>query len=161
MDTITTQIRFKKVLWVCPSCGKEDEEEQNASGGNTYEHVCSNCAAFFNSSGNNMKTYNGCLNIDSEEYKTLSEQEIYNRKQSLFNSWIYLMKNPPLYVEPTKKEFKDLYDQRTAEADKYLTEFAKTATLEELIAVKKATTNKMIVLEEQIVSMTPPVLEEI
>jgi len=109
MDRIMVQVRFKKVLWTCPSCSQEDEEDMNVAGGNTYEHDCSSCFAHFNQSNNNMKTCSGLVTMLKSEYDAKDEAEIAIEKQSVFDKTVYAWKNPPEYVEPTKE---DLEQQR-------------------------------------------------
>ena len=160
MDRILTQIIFKKVLWTCPKCGQEDTEDFNVGGGNTYEHDCSKCSAHFNQSGPNMKEYNGCINVPVDEYATLTSQAIETVKQERFDSWVTEIKNPPAYVEPSKQDYENLYLEKAKEADEYLAKYATKATLAELTAMKDSIVAKTAVLEEQIVSMTPPPLED-
>lgn len=161
MDRILTQIMFKKVLWACPSCGQEDTEDFNVGGGNTYEHNCSNCSTHFNQSGSNMREYNGCINIAVDDYATMTPQDVASLKQERFDAWVTMIKNPPAYVEPSKEDYENLYLEKTKEADEYLVKYAEKATLSELIVIKDNIVAKVVMLEGQIVSMTPPPLEEL
>jgi len=98
------QVRFKKVLWTCPSCSQEDEEEMNVAGGNTYEHDCSSCLAHFNQSNNNMRVCDGLVTMLKSEYDAKDEAQITIEKQSVFDKTVYGWKNPAEYVEPSKEE---------------------------------------------------------
>ena len=103
-DRIKILREFRRVLWVCPSCGQEDYEDFNVSGGNEYIHTCSNCSNKFNQSAGAMKEYNGTLSYTQEAYDELTEQEIEDAKDAQFSKWIYNIQHPLPYVEPTKEE---------------------------------------------------------
>jgi len=110
-DRIRIQVQFRKAWWMCPSCGQEDYEDFNVAGGNTYEHHCSHCNAWFN----NFKEYNGCLSFSPEEYDKLAEKDISDAKTIIIDKWVYDVKNPPPYVEPTKAQLEAEKEQKLQE----------------------------------------------
>ncbi len=116
-DRIRIQVIFRKVIWACPSCGQEDFEDRNMSGGDSYEHDCSNCSAHFNQSGPNMREYNGSVKYTPEEYEALKDGELATAKQALVDKWLYDVKNPPAYVEPTKEQLETEKTEKQAEVD--------------------------------------------
>lgn len=105
MDRVRVQVQFKKVLWVCPVCGLEEAEDRNVSGGDSYVHTCANGHSF-NQSGQNMREYNGTISYTEDEYAKVTEKDLSDVKTSVFDSWVYSIKNPPPYVEPTKEELR-------------------------------------------------------
>ena len=114
-DRIMTQVRFKRVLWTCPQCKQEDIEDRSMTGGDSYVHTCSSCSEKFNQSCGRMKEYNGCITMLASEYETKQETDITAEKKKLFDDWVYGMKNPPKYVEPTKEELEKMRDEKAAE----------------------------------------------
>jgi len=117
MDRITVQVRFSKAIWTCPKCGQEDFEDRNMSGGDSYEHTCSVCSYIFNQSCNQMREYNGSLNYTPEEYEVVKSEDIATAKQILVDKWLYDVKNPPAYVEPTKEELEAELVEKQIELD--------------------------------------------
>lgn len=128
MDRIMTQIRFKRVLWTCPKCGQEDFEDRNMSGGQSYEHSCSVCLAKFNQSGTNMREYNGVICYTPEEYKTLKDEDLIKTKQVLVDKWLYEVKNPPPYIEPTPEELQAEIDAKQQEIDSLMARIEEAKT---------------------------------
>jgi len=118
-DRIITQVHFQKFLWTCPKCGQEDVVDASMIGGNEYIHDCSACSAHFNQSGPNMKEYNGSLSMLTSEYKAKKEKDITDEKTKKFDDWLYKVKNPPPYVEPTLEE----YEKMKAEAEERVAEY--------------------------------------
>lgn len=149
-DRIKTQIQFKKALWTCPTCGQEDLEDRPVGGGASYTHSCSKCLTKFNQSGSNMREYNGILTYTPEEYSILSEEKIAEDKQTAFDGWIYDIKNPQPYVEPSKEDYKNLYEEKTKEAQEYLNGFMEKATVEELSKLKTSILSKADEVQEKI-----------
>lgn len=135
-DRVEVQIRYKKALWTCPYCGQEDTEDRNALGGDSYEHTCSKCSKKFNQSGANARFYEGCLNIEKTEYEKMKAADVTKKKDEEFDKWITSVKNPPKPIEPSKKDYEDLYKEKLKEARTYLEQFADKATTEELATVK-------------------------
>ena len=103
-DRIRVQVQFKKALWTCPSCKAEEWEDRPMEGGASYEHTCKECSAEFNQSGPNMKEYNGTVNYTPEEYEKLKAEDLATAKQKPADDWLYSVKNPPKYVEPTAEQ---------------------------------------------------------
>ena len=145
-DRIMVQVRFKKLLWVCPSCGQEDVVDANPSGGNTYEHNCSACDQWFNS----FKTYDGMLTIPQEEFDKKTEQDIVDDKTAQFDGWLYEVKNPPVVVEPSKEDLQSLYEQKVTEANRQLEILTEKLTSEELAVVKASIDAQSAELSAQI-----------
>jgi predicted RNA-binding Zn-ribbon protein involved in translation (DUF1610 family) len=175
MPRVNIQIRFKKVVWLCPVCGTEDIEEMNIAGGNSYEHDCSNCQAHFNQSGPNMRTYEGCLNYtpddipiteveklhrDEELDKTVAEKLALD-KQTWVDKQHYDFKNPVPYVEPSKEDLKNIYESKLAEANQQLALLAEKATPEELTAIKQSMESKVVELQTKIEEVSVKPIEEI
>lgn len=103
MDRVRVQIQFKKAIWTCPVCGLEEIEDRPMNGGASYEHTCAN-GHKFNQSGLNMREYNGSVSYTEEEYAKKTEEDIAIDKQKPCDDWLYSVKNPPPYVEPTKEQ---------------------------------------------------------
>lgn len=120
-DRIMTQVKFWKALWTCPECKTEDVVEMNLAGGNEYVHTCSHCGKEFNQSCNNMRSFRGCVTYSKTEYDAKKSAEIETDKTALFNKWVYEIKNPPKYVEPTKEELEKMRDEKQSEIDELQT----------------------------------------
>ena len=118
MDRIRIQRIFKRVLWTCPSCSQEDYEDRNMTGGNEYIHICSSCSKEFNQSCGAMREYNGCLSYTPEEYDTIKEEDVTTTKDTLVAEWVYKIKNPAPYVEPTKEQLEAELAEKQAEVDR-------------------------------------------
>jgi len=116
-DRINVQVVFKKFWWTCPVCGQEDIEDANVGGGNTYEHDCSKCAAHFNQSGNNMREYNNSVTMLKADYDLSTVNSITDKKTAMFEKWVYEVKNPKPYVEPTVEVLEQLKAEKQAEID--------------------------------------------
>jgi len=102
-DRVQVQVCFRKALWTCPVCGIEEIEDRNMSGGDSYEHTCKN-GHKFNQSGSNMKEYNGCLLYPKGQYETMKQKDIDAEKTKRMDDWIYEIKHPPVYVEPSVED---------------------------------------------------------
>ena len=118
MDRVRIQVQFKKFWWTCPKCGQEDYEDAKMEGGNTYEHTCSKCEERFNQSNTNLREYNGVINYTPEEYETLKSEDLSTEKSSRLGKWVYEVKNPPAYVEPTEEEINRMIADRQEEIDR-------------------------------------------
>jgi predicted RNA-binding Zn-ribbon protein involved in translation (DUF1610 family) len=103
-DRLTVRVEFKRALWTCPKCGTEDIEDMSPAGGNTYEHNCSRCGAWFNS----FKEYNGVLQYPLEGYDKVDPADIDKEKQRRMDAWIVEIKNPVIAKEPTKEELEQV-----------------------------------------------------
>jgi hypothetical protein len=135
MDRVRIQVQFKKFIWLCPVCGLEDIVDAKMEGGNEYVHTCANGHSF-NQSGPNMKEYNGTVNYTPEEYEKKTEEDVAVDKQKPCDDWLYSVKNPPAYVEPTKEDYQRMYEEKMAEAQVNLSLFAEKATEAELTILK-------------------------
>lgn len=128
-DRIRVQVQFRKFLWICPICKVEEWEDRPMDGGASYEHTCPNRHEF-NSCCGNAKEYNGTVSYTPEEYEKLAVEDLVLAKQKPADDWIYSVKNPPPYVEPTKEQL---------EAEKEL-KIQEVASLDARIALKTAET---------------------
>jgi hypothetical protein len=99
-DKVKIQRIFRRALWVCEKCGQEDFEDFNLAGGNIYEHNCSKCGTW----SNNFKEYNNIIYYTPEEYDKITEEDVTNAKNVLFNKWVNDLKNQPVYPEPTREQ---------------------------------------------------------
>lgn len=117
-DRVTVQIHFRKAWWVCPVCAQEDFEDWSVSGGNTYEHNCSNCGTWFNS----FKEYNGILSYPEAEYGSVSSEAIVTAKTTKLMTWVDSVKNPLAVVEPSKEVLEQLKSEKLAELARLQTE---------------------------------------
>lgn len=158
MDRIMVQVRFKKFLWTCHKCAQEDVVEASMNGGNEYVHTCSACSAVFNQSGSNLRQYDGCYTTPQEDYTKLDETAVEKAKSDQFNAWLDGVKNPPAYVEPSKEDYQNLYNEKMAEATQYLDKYAEKATVEELEVVKDSLTSSITNLQTTI--SEKPISEE-
>ena len=142
-DRTQIQVRFKKAIWVCANCGQEDFTDLNVSGGDTYEHNCSNC----NEWTNKFIRYSGSLNYSPTEYygnpdatpdpiPAKTEQDIADDKQALVDKWWYAYKNPPAYVEPSVDDHKNIIDGRMEEIRAELLRLKEKLTDQELQTYK-------------------------
>jgi transcription elongation factor Elf1 len=118
MDRISVKVEFKKFWWTCPKCGQEDIEDAKVAGGNDYTHICSKCSAKFNQSAGNMKEYNGCLSYPYETYASVKEEDVETQKTTLVEAWVYSVKNPPPYVEPSLQDLQNMLAEKQAEVDR-------------------------------------------
>jgi len=120
-DRTSIQIRFKKAIWKCSNCAQVDYQDLNVSGGDTYEHNCSNC----NEWSNKFVRYSGSLVYSPTEFYgdenadpivlPKTEQEVATDKQALIAKWWYDHENPPPYVEPSVDDHKNVIDSRLEE----------------------------------------------
>jgi transcription elongation factor Elf1 len=99
-DRVSVRVEFKKFIWTCPICGEEKVVDANVAGGNEYEHTCIN-GHKFNQSGSNMKEYNGTLLFPYDDYLKVDDITKDNKKKELCDKWIYEIKHPPVYIEPS------------------------------------------------------------
>jgi len=129
-DRIRVQVQYRKALWTCPSCKTEEWEDRPMEGGASYEHTCKECSAKFNQSCGNMKEYNGTVNYTPEEYETLKSEDLATAKQKPADDWLYSVKNPVPYVEPTKEQLEAEKEQKLQEV----------ASLDARISLKTAET---------------------
>ena len=116
-DRINVQVIFKKFWWTCPVCKQEDIVDAKVEGGNEYVHICSKCGASFNQSGSNMKEYNGSINYPIKDYENKIDTDITKEKSDKMTAWIYEVKNPPPYIEPTKEILEQLKAEKMAEVN--------------------------------------------
>jgi len=91
---------FRKAYWVCKNCGQEDVTDLNMDGNNEYEHNCSHC----NEWSNSFKNFSSNLSYALEKYEAIKSEDLTTAKDTLITDWIYTIKNPPVYIEPTKEE---------------------------------------------------------
>jgi len=148
-DQIIIQVRFKKLLWICPKCQQEDVVDASVTGGNTYEHNCSKCDTWFNT----FKTYEGIYSIPKDEYDKIDSQALEDAKTAQFNTWLDTIHNPPVYVAPTQEEFENMYREKLAQAQDYLEKIADMATEAEVLSLQAEATSKIDSVE--IVNKTP------
>ena len=99
-DRVSIRVEFKKALWTCPVCGLEEIEDRPVGGGASYEHTCKN-GHKFNQSGANMKEYNGCLQYPKDTFEEVKQEDIDKEKQERYDAWLYEVKHPAPYVEPS------------------------------------------------------------
>jgi hypothetical protein len=102
-DRVSVRVEYKKALWTCPICGIEEIEDRPVSGGASYEHTCKN-GHTFNQSGPNMKEYNGTVSYSEAEYAQKKSEDIAKEKKDKCDAWLYEVKHPAPYIEPTKAD---------------------------------------------------------
>jgi len=112
-DRVKVQVEFRKAYWVCP-CGQEDFTDLNVGTPSIYEHNCSKCGQWSNS----FKEYNGVNSYSEDDYKKVTKEDIDKEKKEKIDKWVYDIKNPPPYVEPTKAEL----EAQKAELQKQISE---------------------------------------
>lgn len=61
--------------------------------------------------------YNDALYFTQAEYASTSKAIIDSMKQERVDNWIYILENPPLYVEPTKEELQSVEADLRAQLD--------------------------------------------
>jgi transcription elongation factor Elf1 len=113
MDRIQIRISFRKAWWICPKCGQEDFTDLNVGTPSVYEHNCSKCGQWFNS----FKECQGVLTYPYDAYKDgkIKQEDIDKSKQDKVDQWVYDVKNPVPYVEPTKADYERMIADRQAE----------------------------------------------
>jgi len=99
-DVVTVQVRFKKGIFTCKNCGHEDIVDWSATGGNTYENNCSECGTWTN----DFRNYDGLLSYSKAEYEKVAEKDVTSAKTTKVADWLYEVKHPPAYVEPSKED---------------------------------------------------------
>jgi hypothetical protein len=114
MDRIKITREFKRVLWVCPTCGLEEQEDRPMNGGASYVHTCKN-GHTFNQSCGAMKEYNGVLSYPYDTYGTVKEEDVEAEKTLRFEKWVYDIKNPVPYVEPKASDIQAEIDSKLQE----------------------------------------------
>ena len=112
-DQIMTQIRFRKGIWTCKNCGKEDITDFSVTGGNTYEHNCSVCNAW----SNKFKNFSGALTYTAEQYKAKKEADITLDKKKKCDAFINDYKNPPAIEIPSKEVLEAYKAEKQKEVD--------------------------------------------
>jgi hypothetical protein len=148
-DRVNVQVQFKKFVWTCPVCKAEDIVDANVGGGNTYEHTCKN-GHKFNQSGNNMREYNGCLSYTPSDYEAIKSEDLIAEKKKRCDDWLYSVKNPPAYVEPTLKDYENMRAEKQKEIDELDTKIAEKGTVTDLQEVKVVAENKVKDIDEKI-----------
>jgi len=123
MDRVQVQIQFKKFIWLCPICQLEEFEDRPMEGGASYEHTCAN-GHHFNQSGPNMKEYNGVINYPYDKYPTILKEDIDKEKQDKCDAWLYEVKNPKPYVEPTREDLERMLADKQVEVTQLQAEIA-------------------------------------
>jgi hypothetical protein len=103
-DRVNVQHCFRKALWQCPD-GTEETTDLNVGGGNTYEHTCKNGMWT-----NTFKEYNGCISYPYSEYPKVKTEEITSEKTKCYNAWVYEIKHPAPYIEPTPEDIQKQID---------------------------------------------------
>ena len=107
-DRVNVQVQFRKALWSCPS-GNEITD-LNVGTPSVYEHTCSDGTWL-----NSFKEYNGVLTYTPEEFEKADSKEKDTAKDKLVNDWLYQVKNPPVYIEPTPEDLQKEIDSKTQE----------------------------------------------
>lgn len=118
MDRVRIQLMFRKIIFTCPKCGKEDIRDMKMEGGNSFENNCSECGQW----NNNFKNYDGCISYTQDEYDKLTDEDLVVKKDELVNKFIYDQKNPPPYVEPSVTDYQQMIDSRLEEINRYAQE---------------------------------------
>ena len=111
-DTINVQVRFVKGIFACP--GGDEIVDWSTKGGNEYEHICKDGTWL-----NSFKRYEGSINYSKEEYEKVKTEDITKEKQKRVDDWLYQVKNPPPYIEPTEADYKQMIDEKLAEINSY------------------------------------------
>lgn len=124
-DRVRVQVQFKKGIFECPQ--GDEIVDWNVGGGNTYEHTCKDGTWL-----NSFKEYNGNLSYTPEEYKIILAENIIASKQKLVDDWLYQVRNPPPYIEPTLEDLQNMYNSKMDEATEYLEQISKKTTEIEL-----------------------------
>jgi hypothetical protein len=130
-DRLSVRVEFKKAIWFCPKCAKEDIEDMSPGGGNKYEHNCSVCNEWFNT----FKEYNGVLQYPYLDYAKVEQKVIDEEKTKRVDAWIVEIKNPPIPKEPTKE---DLEQQKLAAEQEIEYKTKQVAELAEKISAMTA-----------------------
>jgi predicted RNA-binding Zn-ribbon protein involved in translation (DUF1610 family) len=99
-DRVKIQVEYRKALWICPKCGQEDITDLNVGTPSVYEHNCSKCGQWSNS----FKEYNGVASYSQEDYAKVTANDLKTEKDAKVDAWIYDIKHPAPYVEPTIAE---------------------------------------------------------
>jgi len=133
-DRVNVQVQFKKALWTCPQCGLEDVEDRPMEGGASYEHTCKN-GHTFNQSGPNMKEYNGCITYPKDEYDTIKVEDIVAEKTKRCDEWIYEVKNPKPYVEPTEADLTNMINDHMRQVEELGLKLKEKTTPEKMVEV--------------------------
>ena len=129
LHRMNLQVRFITAIWLCPVCAKEDTEERNVDGGDSYEHTCSECGVKFNQSGPNLRKYEGAINytptdidiseaLKNEEAIKEVKDKISADKKKYVDEKHYDFKNPPPYEEQTVEILEKLKAEKQEEVDR-------------------------------------------
>ena len=128
-DRVKVQVQFRKALWACP--GGDEITDLNVGTPSVYEHNCKDGTWL-----NSFKEYNGILTYTPEEFEKADSKEKELAKTEAVDKWVYEIKHPAPYVEPSKDDYFKMYQSRIAEAQENLDKYSTLATAEELQAVK-------------------------
>ena len=90
--------------------------------------------------------FNDALYFSKEEYEALTQSEIEIMKQARVDAWVNSVKNPPVYIEPTLEELKNLRIQYNEEVDRVMEKIKLQATKEELEEIKAEMESKIVEL---------------
>lgn len=126
-DTINVQVRFLKGIFACPD--GDEIVDWSTKGGNEYEHICKDGTWL-----NSFKRYEGSINYSKEEYENINVEDIAIEKQKRVDEWIYQVKNPPPYIEPTEADYKQMIDDKMAEINIYSDKITDKVILESIKA---------------------------
>lgn len=120
MDRLQVRRTFRKAWWIC-KCGQEDYTDLNVGTPSVYEHNCSVCGQWSNS----FKEYNSTIDYPYDKYADVKEADVEKEKTARLDAWVYGVKNPVPYVEPTKAELeaeRDMKLQEVASLDARISE---------------------------------------
>jgi hypothetical protein len=71
-------------------------------------------------------------------------------KKKRCDDWLYSVKNPPAYVEPTLKDYENMRAEKQKEIDELDTKIAEKGTVTDLQEVKVVAENKVKDIDEKI-----------
>jgi hypothetical protein len=111
MDRIQVRISYRKAWWICPKCGQEDFTDLNVGTPSEYTHNCSKCGAWSNS----FRECQGVVDYPYEGFEKVDPKEIDAKKQARVDAWVYDVKNPKPYTEPTKADYEKMLADKQAE----------------------------------------------
>lgn len=97
MDRIKLVREYRKAWWIC-GCGQEDFTDLNVGTPSVYEHNCSKC----NKWSNSFKEYQGVISYSPDNEP--KEEDVVKDKEQKIGEWVYAVKNPAPYIEPTKED---------------------------------------------------------
>ncbi len=140
-DRVTVQVMFKKGIFECPD--GDEIVDWNVGGGNEYEHTCKDGTWL-----NRFKEYNGTVSYPVGA--TLTKDSITNMKKDKVAEWLYGVRNPPIYIEPSVKDLENLRADKLEEAQRYEEQLLIKAP-EKAVAIKAELEAKVAVMSEAIV----------